>query len=252
MNKNQTLTGETPQTQRSKILSMGFIELNGERFETPFPCQWDEFYRKKVWPKRQHVIEGLTAHETAGPSIGSALNAWKVGPVGAEFIIDLDGSVTQCADPILSAPWHAGPWSPGSIGMEVVCPVTDKSPYGKTPGALWGEPWASAPRVQMGPESPFANVPSYLGRYLYVPPFQAQLDTFVALNLWLIEKIPSLAAAQILDATAWKLADKTPRAGIVAHGQVAGDRMDGYGPLLALANAMSSTKVKSTWNLPTG
>lgn len=251
MDKDLTLTSETPQTKRSKIANMGFLELNGERFETPFPCEWAPAYLKKVWPRRVAPPTGIVSHETAGPTAGSALNSWINGPVGADLIIDTDGSVIQCADPLRSAPWHASGWSPSTIGIEVVCPVTDRSPYSKPAGAPWSAPWADSPRVTLDASTPFESIPSVLGRFLYVPPFRVQRETFVALVQWLKENIPSLAAAQILDPLAWRLTDKTPRAGIIAHGQVAADRRDGYGCLLELANAMSSTKVKSTWNLPT-
>lgn len=211
---------------------MGQITIDGNEIETSFGARWDESYRGAKWPLRRDPIIGIVLHETAGANAASALNAWRSHVVGAEFVVDLDGTVWQCADPSRQSPWHAGPWSPGHIGIEVVCPVTSRSPYGKPQGGAWGEPWASAPRVELAAPSPFVNLPSYLGHGLYVPPLRPQLAT-------LVDLVNALRSAyedqwQIIDAMAWKLADATPRRGIVAHGQTTGQRIDGYGPLAAL------------------
>lgn len=212
----------------------GFMTLGGAVVPTPFPCAWAPGYETKAWPQRRAAIVGIVLHETAGHTAGSALNAWRAGSVGAEFIVDIDGSVLQCADPILSAPWHAGAWSPAHVGIEFVCPVTDRSPYSKPKGAAWPEPWLSAPRESHGRDTPFAWIEPELGRGLYVPPFPCQLETGNALVRFLRSHVHGLFGCQPIDRDAWKLDDKTPRAGIVAHGQVSGDRTDGYGTLRSL------------------
>ncbi len=229
------LTTEQEHEPRGKR-SMGKIELGGSLIDTAFPCAWAPGYRAKSWPGRKQKLLGIVLHETAGGDAKSALMTWSKGVVGADFIVDKDGSILQCADPLLAAPWHAGPWSPAHIGIEVVCPVTDRSPYGKAPGGPWWGDWADAPRLRPG--GPFKWLSPALGKGLYLPPFQAQLDACTELVLTLRELIDSISACEILEPQAWKLKDRKPRAGIVAHGQVSDDRIDGYGPISALATAM--------------
>lgn len=187
------------------------------------------------FPRRDSArpLKGIVLHETAGPSAASALNAWRGQTIGAHVLIDTDGNVIQCADLLGEAPWHASGWSPDHIGIEVVCPVTDRSPYSEPePGGPWGEPWASAPRLK---ESRMNGVDKRLGRGLYVPPMPEQLGALVTLVHWLRGYVPGLADVAILTLDEGLMADLTPRVGIVAHAQVSASRTDGIGPLRHLA-----------------
>jgi N-acetylmuramoyl-L-alanine amidase len=209
------------------------ITLDGVDIPTDFAAAWADGYREKRWPARKpDALHGIVLHETAGPTAGSALNAWRAGSVGADFLIDLDGRVLQCADPIRSAPWHAEVWSPRHVGIETVCPVTDRSPYSKPPGGEWTDPWRSKPRSKRA--GVFSALPAHLGKGLYLAPFTAQLTTLCQLVDFLRANVPTLADASAISSTAERLRDRAPRAGIVAHAQVSLNRLDGYGPLAAL------------------
>lgn len=186
------------------------------------------------WPGRAPTpLTGIVLHETAGPLAASALNTWRASKegVGTHILIDTDGTVIQCADLLAEAPWHAGGWSKGFVGIEVVCPVTDRSPYG-TPGGPWPEPWASAPRLT---EARMNGIDKRLGRGLYVPPLPDQLGALVTVVDWLRANLAGLAECRILSLDEGLLADRTPRAGIVAHAQISSSRTDGIGPLRHLA-----------------
>lgn len=191
------------------------------------------------FPRRDSArpLQGIVLHETAGPSAASALNTWRGQAIGAHLLIDVDGNVIQCADLLGEAPWHASGWSPHHIGIEVVCPVTDRSPYG-TPGGPWPEPWASAPRFK---EWRMNGIDKRLGPGLYVPPLPEQLGALVTVVDWLRTNLAGLADCRILSLEEGLMADRTPRAGIVAHAQVSvnkrglPDKTDGIGPLRHLA-----------------
>lgn len=218
-------------------LGTGSIELNGANVATPFKALWAKDYRMKVWSKRRTPPIGIVLHETAGSSASGALQTW-ASVVGGDFLIDTDGTVLQCADPIKNAPWHAEGWSPAFVGIEVVGPVTEKCPYGANPGVPWGKPWNTAPRYRPG--GPFDNVLEKLGKGVYVPPFPIQLDATCALVEWLRNTIPSLADCRVIDESAWRLKDIKPRPGIVCHAQVKGIKLDGYGPLAAVCTNLKN------------
>jgi hypothetical protein len=213
---------------------VGQILINSELVDVDFATKREVF----KWPARSadRALKGIVLHETAGTTASGAIGTWRgyAGKgIGAHFIIDVDGTVIVCADIRRDAPWHAGTWSPDHIGIEVVCPVTDRSPYSKPePGGPWPEPWASAPRLE---EWRMSGIDKRLGPGLYVPPMPEQLGALVTLVTWLRGYVPGLADVKILTLDEGLMADRTPRAGIVAHAQISSSRTDGIGPLRHLA-----------------
>ena len=216
-------------------LGTGVIELGGVKAATDFKAMWAPGFREKVWSKRRASPIGIVLHETAGSTASGALQTWR-SVVGADFLIDIDGLTLQCADPLKYAPWHAESWSPAFIGIELVAPVTDRCPYGANPGIQWGKPWRDSPRYTPG--GPFNNVLTKLGKGIYCPPLPVQLDALCSLVTFLRASIPSLATAKVIDPNSWRLADKTPRPGIVAHAQVSIQKLDGYALLAAVTETI--------------